>query len=484
MKNIKTPFNHIAAVFLLGSVALTSCSRYLETEPITDQVVSETSPIKDAADAEEKMKAVYSDFGGELWQMDYFMNGDAQTDVAYAGADNVQNFQQDEYRILATNTNVNRDWGYIYSFIGKCNMILSNIDNVSGVTDARKAQMKSEAATMRALAYFQAVQLWGDVPLVTKSITSVNSGNFDEVYSQTFPSRKPVAEVYQLIISDLEGALAAAPASSEKFRANKGAIYGLLAKVYATKPSPDWNKVKENINLLSAQGYSLLPVYDQLFDGAHEGNVESILEVDGNASNIWAWGTFMFMGTDWKKFNIPSNDLVKTFQDEGDTQRLNSTVWFSPDKVNWSDPFWPSTHYPFANKMRQTDGNQNFYLLRFADILLLKAEALAQTGDLAGSAAAVNQVRARVGLAPVVFTSADDAINKILLERKMELAFEGQRWFDLKRTGKAIAILSQQKDGTGKILPYASNINQNRLLWPIPQAQMDKNQNLTQNPGY
>ncbi|TXF79292.1 RagB/SusD family nutrient uptake outer membrane protein [Chryseobacterium sp.] len=475
---------YFASVLALGisAVSLNSCSGYLDTEPITDQIVVETAPIRDAADAEEKMTSIYSEFGGEYWQLDQFMNGDSQTDVAYAGADNVQNFQQDEYRILSTNSNVNRDWNYLYVFIFKCNIILNNIDSVADVSPARKTEMKAEASILRALAYFHAVQLWGDVPLVTKAVTSVNAANFDEVYAQTFPTRKPVTEAYTMIISDLEGAIAAAPANSQKYRANKGAAYALLAKVNATKPSPDWAKVKQYCDLVT--GYSLLPVYDQLFDGNHEANAESIWEADGNSGNIWAWGSSMFYGTDWKKFNTPSNDLVKTFTDAADTQRLNASVWFSSTTVSWSDSFWPSNHFPFAYKMRKTDGTQNFYLLRYADILLLKAEANVRTGDLNGAESLVNQVRARVSLSPITIASADDGINKILSERKMELAFEGHRWFDLKRTGKAIAILSQQKNGNGVVLPYASSLNQNRLLWPIPQAQMDKNANLVQNPGY
>lgn len=459
-----------------------SCSRYLDTEPLEANISTQEVPIASAQDAENIMTTIYSNFGNEYWQLDNFCNGDAQTDISYAGADNVQNFQQDEYRILATNTNVNRDWVDVNNFIYNSNMILNYVDGVSGISDTRKAEMKSEAAIFRAMYMFHMAQLWGDVPIVTKAVVSVNAQNFNEVYSQVFPARKPVAEVYTSIISDLEGAIANAPASSNKNKANKGAAYALLAKVYATKPNPDWAKVKQYCDLVTGEGYSLLPVYDNLFDGNHPGNAESIFEADGNAGNIWAWCTGMFVGTDWKKFNTPSNDLVKSFQVAGDTQRLNSSVGFST--VTWADTYWASNNYPFLNKMRQTDGTQNFYVLRYADILLLKAEADVQTGDLAGATALVNQVRTRVALSPIAITSADDGINKILAERKLELAFEGQRWFDLKRTGKAISILSQQKDGNGVVLPYAANINQNRLLWPVPQEQMDKNQNLTQNVGY
>lgn len=483
MKTNKS-FKYLAASVALS--AFVSCNRYLDTQPISDKVMDTSVPIKDAKDAEQDMQQLYSNFGNEYWQLDYWFNGDAQTDVAYAGADNNNNFQQDEYRIFATNANIARDWSYLNTFLYHSNLILNYIDGVTdgSLSAARKAEMKSEAQIFRAMYHFHMVQLWGDVPIVTKAVTSVNTANFDEVYNTIYPKRQPVADVYNQIISDLESAVASAPAASYKTRANKAAAYGLLAKVYATKPNPDWAKVKSYCDMVSAQGYSLVPVYDLLFDGAHNLNSEAIWEVDGNAGSIWAWGTFMFAGTDWKKFNTPSNDLVKTFNDAGDQQRLNSTVWFSPDKVNWSDNYWPSVGYPFMNKMRQTDGKQHFYILRYADILLLKAEAMVQMGDYAGAASLVNQVRARVGLAPVTIASQEDGINKILNERKMELAFEGHRWFDLKRTGKAITILSQQKDGNGKVLPYASNLNPNRLLWPIPQAELDKNKNLTQNPGY
>ena len=161
---------------------------------------------------------------------------------------------------------------------------------------------------------------------------------------------------------------------------------------------------------------------------------------------------------------------------------MASTV--TRENVGWADTYWSSTGYPFAYKMRDTNGNQNYYIARLGDILLLKAAALASTGNVTGAMALVNQVRDRAGIASISASNQSDAINKVLEERLMELAFEGDRWFDLKRMGKAIEFLSKQKDGNGNLLPYASNINQNRLLWPIPQDKLDANALLTQNPGY
>ncbi len=484
MKLNKTMFY----LFLGTSLALgtTSCSDYLDTEPITDQAVPlSDTPYTTAVQAENLMNTIYNGLGNEYWQLDYFFNGDAQSDVAYMGGDNPQNQQQAEYRIQATNSNVSRDWNYLYGLINNCNKVLNYVDNIPdpALTTARKAQMKAEAATMRAMYYFHAVQLWGDVPIVTKAVIGVNSQNFEEVYAQVYPARKPVSEVYALILSDLEGAAATLPSSADKYKVSKGVTLSLLAKVNATKPSPDYAKVISYSDAVMAQGYSLLPNYADLFDNAHNANAESIFEINGNGSSIWWWGASMFVGNDWKKFNTPSNDLVKSFDAEADAVRKTATVKF--EAVGWADNYWPSSNYPFAWKQRDTSGNQNNYILRLADILLFKAEAKVKTGAFGEATTLINQIRSRAGLTPIAtITSEADGINKVLHERKLELAFEGHRWFDLKRTGKAIEILSNRRDQNGNILSYASNINQNRLLWPIPQNQLDNNPNLTQNPGY
>lgn len=480
---MKKIFNLKTIVSAFAIILLVSCSEVLDTEPISETIVETDAVIKNANEAEGFMKACYSDFGGEYWQLDYFFNGDAQGDVAYAGGDIGSDFgKADEYRLQSTNSLVGRDFNYLANIVNNNNIIINYVDGAADLSAARKAEMIGEASLIRALANFHMVQLWGDCPIVTETVTSVNNENFETVYATLYPTRKPVAEVYDAIIADCLVALEKAPDASNKFKANKGGANALLAKVYATKPNPDWAKVKQYSDAIIGGGYSLMPTYDNLFDNAHEGNSESIWEADGNGDNIWAWGIYLWLGTDWKKFNTPSNALVKAFDDNNDTQRKASTVLF--ENVTWADTYWGMTNYPFAYKARDWNGNQNFYIFRLADIILLKAEALANTNDIAGAMTLVNQIRSRVGIANVTATTQDDAINKILNERMLELAFEGHRWFDLKRTGKAIAILSQQKDGNGNVLPYASNLNQNRLLWPIPQSQRDNNPNLTQNPGY
>lgn len=483
MKIYKNYFKIVTATMVLF---LTSCSDYLDTEPITEDssIVNNGIIIKDAADAESRMNAVYGTFGSGYWQLDFLLAGDGQSDNAYIGADNPAVFQYEAYQMLSTNSQMKGDWNDIYTNINKCNIVLNNIDQATDLNATRKNEMIGEASLIRALNHFQAVQLWGDCPIAKKAIFEVSSANFDEVFNELFPARKPVNEVYAQIIADCLVAIEKAPDASNKFKANKMAAHALLAKVYATMPNPDWAKTIQHCDVVIGGGYTLLPTFDHLFDSAHEGNAESIWEVNGDgwSSPIGAWNTFMFLGTDWKKFNAPSHTLVQAFTSNGDTQRLASTI--TRDNVSWSDNYWSSTAYPFAYKMRDTNGNQNFYIARLADILLLKAEALASTGDVTGAMSLVNQVRTRAGIATISATGQSDVIDKILEERLMELAFEGDRWFDLKRMGKAIQVLSQQKDGNGNVLSSASNINANRLLWPIPQDKLDANALLTQNPGY
>ena len=471
------------------SIGTVSCSDYLNTEPITDKGFDLTeNPYTKASEAEDLMKSMYvgPGFGhSNYWQLDYFANGGMQTDEAYVSGDNQDNRQQAEYRILSTNGNVDRNWKAIYELINNCNKVLNYVDGIQdpALTAERKAEMKAEAAIVRALYYFHAVQLWGDVPIVTKAVIGVTSENFEEIYNQVFPARKSKEEVYSFIISDLEGALVAAPGSSvSKYRATRGVAQALLAKVYATKPNPDYAKVVQYVDQLSGS-YSLLADYNHLFDGNHNANAESILEINADANNIWWWGTGMFIGDGWQRFNLPTHDLVNSFDAQADNIRKANTIKFD---VGVSDTYWTDkNHYPFAYKQRIQDGTQHTYIIRYADMLLLKAEAKVNLGAYADAEALINQVRNRVSLPNVAaITSKEDGMNKVLKERLLELAFEGHRWFDLKRTGKALEIIKARTNGQGSQLSYVNNLTEQRLLWPIPQSQLDNNPNLTQNSGY
>lgn len=475
-------------------VLIIGCSNELDTEPITDvEANNQAEGLKSAKEAETALTSVLGVFANEYWQFDHLVINDAGSDGAYAGADQEAFFQIDEYRINSTNYVVARDWGHLQDFVKRCNLIINYVNAVTdpALTQTRKDEMMGQACLVRALTRFYGTQTWGEFPLVDKYVSSINGSNFAELYPSLYPERKSVSAVYDAIIADLQVAIAKCPDASNKYLPNKGGAKALLAKVYATKPSPDWTKVNQYCDEVIAGGYSLLTDYDFLFDSAHEGNAESIWEINGEGpgSLINAWCTNVFRGSDWKKFNTPTHTLNSAL----DAKRRKSTILMT--STTFSDIYWPSfITFPYPNKMRKTDGTQNFYLLRLADILLLKAEALAHQNDLVGAMAMVNKTRNRVGLANIASaTSMDDAINKILQERFVELGLEGHRWFDLKREGKSIEILGKQtytvydpvtQTLNFKPLPYIGNLTANDLVWPIPQSVLDNNPNIKQNPGY
>lgn len=481
----------VIIILFTAVLYLSSCKDYLDLQPVSQGIaITNTSAdsllFKTPSEVEAALAGVYDDFRNEYFSLDYFVNGDAQSDDAYAGADNPANFQIDEYSIDATNSNVSRDWAYLYSTIGKANAVYNNVDAVPELDAGRKSQIKGEAAWIRAFMYFQAVQLWGDVPLQLKEVTTVSIEILDEIYPILFPARTSSDEVYAQIISDLELALETVPVSAaHKGFVTKGAANALLAKVYASMQPPQWDMVLTYTQAVIDGGYSLLPDYEMLWNNENENSSEAIFEINyEGTSSSGNWGASMFRGLDWKKFNTPSNDLVAAFDAEGDMIRKNASIIFLDVSGRWSDPYWPQTEFPFVNKYRIFTSNspQNFILLRLADMILLRAEALNATGDLAGATALVNQIRSRVSLAPVSPADQNAMGLAIEKERRLELAFEGHRWFDLKRTGRAIEVMNNAKGPGGISLGYA--LNQDKLLWPIPQAELDKNTKLIQNPGY
>ena len=485
MKTIK----YLLVIFVVGFAY--SCTDYLDIQPKSQGIaISNTSSdsllYKTASEVEAALAGTYGDFRNEYFELDYFVNGDAQSDDAYAGADNPANFQIDEYSIDATNTNVSRDWAYLYSTIGKANAVINNVDAVPDLASERKAEIKGEAMFIRAYMYFQLVQLWGDVPLQLAEVTTISVDLLPELFPVMFPPRAPQADVFAQIISDLEFAAAnVKTVQPDKGYATKGVANAMLAKVYATIQPADWDKVSQYCDAVIAGGYSLLPEYDDLWNNENENSSEAIFEINYEGTSASGnWGASMFRGLDWKKFNTPSNDLVKAFDDENDMIRKNASIIFLDVSGKWSDPYWPQLEFPFVNKYRIFTGNsaQNYIFIRLADILLLKAEALNELGDFSAAALYVNQIRNRVNLPNTTANSIESMRLAIEKERRLELAFEGIRWFDLKRTGRAIAVINSAIGPNGAPLGY--QLTPERLLWPIPQNELDNNTKLTQNPGY
>lgn len=482
------------------SALLVSCDDFLDRSPNSeltaemqgiDPNAPEDSKIKNAEQAQSYLTSVYNGFGSEFYQLDAYIIGETQSDNCYSGELKAQSLQLEEYTMDATNGNPSRDWSYMYTQIGGCNTIIKWVPFLTNeLSEQRRTEIVAEASYIRAQCYFNLVRLFGACPLNVDDIPAITNENFDEIYPLLYPKKASVDEIYAQIIRDLNVAKeGAADYNNSKFKVTKPTVYSKLAEVYATKGAPDaiqWDSVQYYSNLVTTNPrYGLLDNFADVFavSGDELVNVngkESIFEMECvHNTSTGNWAYYMFVGTDWRKFCTPSVDLVNAFKKEGDEIRLNETVKF--DKATWADNIWDPNNYPFCFKIKAAD-NTNIIMIRLPHVMLLQAEAENELGNLAKAKELVNAIRHRAKLGD---TPANDKASMRLAvekERRLELAFEGYRWYDLKRTGRLYEVMSNATD-TQK--SYAHRLtNMNKWIWPIPQSEIDLNPNLEQNPGY
>ena len=370
-----------------------------------------------------------------------------------------------DYNVQPSNTVNYTLWQQSYNSLFNVNIVLDKIEGAS-LDAGYKTEVKAEMMFLRALYYFAMVQTWGDIPLVTKPVTAKESYNV---------LRSPASAIYNQIISDLKYAIDNLPlanAVSAAGRASQGAAQTLLGKVYLTMG--DKASANQVLTAVYTSGmYSIASVkYADLWDITKKNGKESIFEVQylgGSAAgpNSPYYDDFApYQNSGGKTFgggmNQVTNDLFNEYE-AGDIRRdlsIDTLLGKCPKK--WVD-----------NTVTKAVlySHNNFIVLRFADVLLMLSEAN-------GDPQYLNQVRARVNLPlfgavgyPAQYSTLDLAIEH---ERRVELALEFHRWFDLKRTGRALAVLA----------PKGKTINANNLLMPIPTTVIQQNPAITQNPGY
>lgn len=472
------------------------------TEGINE--VGEFVAFKDKAAVLSHRQSLYDQIRDrqEHWYLDLLLVGDAHADNAYAGTTGAEVLPFENNSIEGSNSVLARDWERYMEDVARANKLIVYIDSVADntLTTSERRQFKAEAKIFRAMVYFDMVRLWGDVPIITTVARDITSENIEEVYDSYFPEQRSEKEVYEQIEKDLLEAIPDAPANNptDKTRFSKSVARALLAKVYAEKPLRDYNKVIQYADELSSDGFALEEDFANLFgmtddktDARKRNTSESILEGQFFAGN-GNWVTWMF-GRDltnydanftWAKWVTPSRDLINAFQSEGDQIRFSESVVFY--QTTWSN-YYPANNYPFMYKIRSAVNSIIKY--RYADILLLKAEALIHRDnpDLNAAVAIIDQIRTRAKLPRLSASvrSSRDALSEALLkERRLELAFEGQRWFDLVRLNKVEPVMNTvyDRDSGRRSRVYPFNSYSYRL--PIPQRILDQNPNLKQNLGY
>lgn len=499
----------------LTTASLTACS--LDYEPIsartelTEEVNKteredelEASTLKDRQAALDQLALLYEQFRNrqEHWHLDYLLVGESHSDNAYAGTTGAEVEPYETNSIDASNSVLSRDWNRYLEDIAKANVLINGVDDLLAkgqLQDAEARQLKAQGELFRAMIMFNMARLWGSFPVITTIAKTITAENIEEVYPTYYPPRSTTEECYQQIISDLLDAEKYAPDfnNADRTLMTKTVAQAMLAKVYAERPVQDYQKVVEYAGKVrNTAGLELEPEFSTLWgwdeekkDCVKRNTSEGILEVHWSAGagnwESWMYGRCLedydYYFT-WAKWITPSRDLISDFQREGDEVRFNETVVYYA--CTWSN-YYPASNYPFMYKYRS--GYNNQYKLRLADIILLEAEAQAYLGNLSQSATLVNQIRQRAKLPNLTAdkTSSQDKMKEAVLhERRLELAMEGERWYDLCRNGVVEEYLNAAYAKDAGRLPQKKLFDENSYLLPIPQTALDENVNLEQNPGY
>ncbi|MBC6989227.1 RagB/SusD family nutrient uptake outer membrane protein [Hymenobacter sp. BT491] len=491
---------YTTGAFLLSLGLLTSCGEKFLAETPSEQV-TDANFYKTQTDAVQATLAVYSEltkegqYNAALWGMDIM--ADVSTTGGGGGSDGIEYTQLDDYNIPTTNFVATRLWQGSFIGIQRANIVLQKVPAITDIDPVIQKRCLGEAQFLRAKFYFDLVRAFGDVPLFTAPPTSPEAVNIP---------RTPVAQVYSQIEKDLTDAIGNLPGSysgADLGRATKWAATGLLAKVYITegKKTEAAQRARE---VITGSGKSLWANYGDNFKVENDNGKESLFEVQfvngkngydrnsvGSSMNEFFGprGSGLTPAGGGYGFNIPEPDFVAGYE-PGDTRKA-VTIWAPGDKGpdNWVEPaslpgspFGFSCKKWFVGKVNTNiwDSPLNVPVLRLAEMYLILAEAVGNTPE---GLTAINTVRRRAGL-PDLTASTPNFTDAVLKERLYELAFEFDRWFDLKRTGKLIPRMTEHSAylatlGIKRGVPTATN-----LVLPIPQSELDANPGLTQNPGY
>jgi len=489
--------NKIYIVTIFTTLFLVGCSKdFLDKKPL-DSINTENF-FETEEDAITAVNGAYQPlqwpklYNLRIWTTD-IMAGNSIVGAG-GGNDGIETQDLANFVTATDNAGVLDIWRGPAPGILRCNLVLENVPGMS-INETIKTRVLGEAKFLRGLYYFNLVRLFGDVPLIL--VPQAPGDNLR-------PTRTPKAEVYNQIIKDLTEAIDQLPARetyalSDKGRASKGSAAGLLAKVYLTLGN--YAKTVELCQQVRSLGYDLNTNYEYNFSVDHENSIESLFEVQysGHSSfGFWtdenqaSWvstftgprnSNFVGGGYGW---NQPTQEFFNTY--EATDKRKELTVLYEGgpqfDGLDYQAAF-SITGYnlrkflvPKSISPDYDTNPLNWPVLRYADVLLMEAEALNELGRTSEAEVPLNKVRARAGLEEVHGLSKDDFREKVLHERRIELAFEGDRWFDLIRINNGQYGLSFLHS-IGKV-----NATTKHLLLPIPQKEIDANPNLAQNPGY
>ena len=489
MKNKHTQL--ISLTVLACSLVFSACDKFLTVNPPYTQDAE--NYFQSPEDYEQALVGAYDLLQGtfmSVWISEIASNN------TIAGGESVNDTQGlhqiDEMTHGGVNTELRNLFRWNYAGITRCNFIMENKDNIEF---SGKDKVLAEAKFLRAFYYFELVKFFGDVPLVIDE--RIGAQEVTEI------ERTPVSQVYAQIEKDLLDAYSVLDqVSLIKGKATKGAAMALLGKVflYQKKYSAAANVLDEVIN---SGTYSLIDDYADLFSVANENNSETVFDVEYTGAEGGSYGCLIclegnagpgFQGIrqydgpiygDGNSYNLPTQNLYDAF-DPTDPRRdmtiLDIDAFIAeqanPESITYGigagghTGYYNNKYIKRQNELGLPDNDLtspvNYRVIRYADVLLMAAEAHFQNGNVSQAQNNLNQVRSRVGIETITVNSIDDIFN----ERRLELACEGHWFFDLVRWGKAEEAIEDFQLGTHE-------------LFPIPTLEIDlAGGNWSQNNGY
>lgn len=480
-------------ILLIGLSVFQACSDFVDLQPI-NQINSENF-FNTPDDYDQALIGVYDLLASTYLNV---ILGEIASDNTVSGGENandVPGWQNvDDMTHTSANDQLQNLWNWMYAGIGRANYIFEFEDKIDF---PEKEAILGQASFLRAYFYFELVKWFGDVPMPIDARV-----NFNEI--QSF-DRVPAATVYQQIESDLNRAIAALPATQSQLgRVTSGAAQALLGKVRVYQGKFEEAKAPLDAVINSGQ-YQLQDDFSTLFLQQSENSVESVFEVqysniqgagfgclqcsEGNVA-VGFSGVRGYNGPTYASgfsFNLPTAELAGQFADND--LRKDPTIFdilaFQAEQaangveVAFSEGYKHTGLYNHKYIPRQGESFQdpnltnstNYRAIRFADVLLLAAEAYQETGDDNQARTYLNQVRTRAGLDDVSASGAE-LKEAIFQERRLELAGEGHRFFDLVRTGRAADVIPGFQAGKHE-------------LFPLPLLERELAGNIwAQNPGY
>jgi starch-binding outer membrane protein, SusD/RagB family len=519
MKNIKL-------LLIITALSTVACKEeFLEQDRNGSAIVSD-SYYNSESEVETATTTAYTFIDYNDWWQTHWLRSvnEAASDNAWIGLNGGQAtaIQAAHYTLNGENDRIEAHWIMIYKSIFRFNATIEGIEK-SNIDAKLKARSIAELKFLRAYQYVELVRNWGAVPYLTKTL-----GVNENTYSKT-----PALEIYAELSKDLQESIAALPAKSgysntDKFRVSKGAAYALLAKInlYAEKWAEAITAADQVIN---SGEYSLEPFFGDVFRTANYNGRESIFETQFQWStlfpglgNINSITSMSVSEGGWGYFN-PSSDLENAFKSQGDSTRLNWTIMrhnfaivgevgtpkfdARPDRSK-SARFGRKMYSLRAERTPNNKISKNKIHLRYADVLLMKAEAAAMLKQDAVAITTLKLVRDRVGLKSENTLTGQALIDAVRLERRLELAMEGERLFDIRRWKDASGnpVINSIFGANGSFVRYNTTVSKDAFetknlsepqnkganfvagthnLWPIPTKEVIASEGrVTQNTGY